>query len=547
MKVFLQTMLVLTGALCLHPAHVRAQQAEASTGDSLYLAALSDTLENMARTDSTYLLPMDVSVSNMLITELFTNIAQANGVNIAVTGDGEKRITCSFRQIPLAEFIYFICREHRFGARSTGSILTLFPYRAPVAEPPLTVHYDTLQKCFSFDLRQAKLANVARRIGEVSGINLIIPQTMYEQRISTFGQAMKAGEMVQALTVANGLGAQKKNETTWEIYAETTHNAEGGLTPSNRLQGADTTTVRSIPMRYRTVEKIPDIVPAELKKEVEMIVFPDQNSLIVSGMHSKVERLSSFLRQIDRSIPLISIDVIIVDATDNNTLDAGISFGKGTEAVTSTGALSPGVDLSLGAGSINRLIRSFNGFGSINLGQVSPNFYLDLKLLEENGKVMLRSTPRLSTLNGHKATLKSGEIKYYKESQTSIIGSQSPMQTESYQWKNVEANLSLEITPYVSLDSCITMQIELTQNEFTERESQDAPPGTTTRSFNSIIKVNNEETVLLGGIERNLAGRTGKGLPFIARIPVLRWLFGRTTRTKNVQKLNVFIKPTIIP
>jgi type IV pilus assembly protein PilQ len=120
------------------------------------------------------------------------------------------------------------------------------------------------------------------------------------------------------------------------------------------------------------------------------------------------------------------------------------------------------------------------------------------------------------------------------------------MQTESYQWKNVEANLSLDITPYVSLDSCITMQIDLNQSEFTERESQDAPPGTTTRSFNSIIKVNNEEMVLLGGIERNLTGRTSKGLPFIARIPVLRWLFGRTTRTNNVQKLNVFIKPTII-
>ena len=137
-------------------------------------------------------------------------------------------------------------------------------------------------------------------------------------------------------------------------------------------------------------------------------------------------------------------------------------------------------------------------------------------------------------------------MKYYKESQTYLTGTQNPIQSESYQWKNVEANLSLDITPYVSLDSCITMQIDLTQSEFTEREDKDAPPGTTTRSFVSIIKVRNEEMVLLGGIERNMSSRVSTGLPFIARVPILRWLFGSSSKKVSTQKLNVFIKPTII-
>ncbi len=64
--------------------------------------------------------------------------------------------------------------------------------------------------------------------------------------------------------------------------------------------------------------------------------------------------------------------------------------------------------------------------------------------------------------------------------------------------------------------------------------------------FNSIIKVRNEEMVLLGGIERNQSSRTSSGLPFIARIPILRWIFGSSSKTQSTQKLNVFIKPTVI-
>jgi type IV pilus assembly protein PilQ len=304
--------------------------------------------------------------------------------------------------------------------------------------------------------------------------------------------------------------------------------------------------IRVIPMKFRTVDKVMETIPAELKNGVEILTFPDLNSLVASGDQRKLMQLISFIGEIDKSVPLISIDVIIVDATDSSTREAGVSMGLGKEPATTSGTLSPGVNFSLNANSVNKLINSFNGFGSINLGKVSPNFYMGLKLLEENGKVLLRSTPKLATLNGHKATLKSGETKYYKETQTNIIGTQNPLQSESYQWKNVEASLTLDIVPYVSLDSCITLKIDLSQSEFTERESEDAPPGATTRSFNSIIKVRNQEMVLLGGIEKSLSNQSSSGLPLIARIPILKWLFGSSSKSKKLQKLNIFIKPSII-
>ena len=48
------------------------------------------------------------------------------------------------------------------------------------------------------------------------------------------------------------------------------------------------------------------------------------------------------------------------------------------------------------------------------------------------------------------------------------------------------------------------------------------------------------------GIEKNLLDNTGKGLPYIARVPVLRALFGNTRRERSLRKLSIFILPTVI-
>lgn len=304
--------------------------------------------------------------------------------------------------------------------------------------------------------------------------------------------------------------------------------------------------VEIVPLNFRSVDKIADIIPAALKSGVQITQFSDLNSLVLSGKQSSISRVVSFVESIDRPVPLITIDIMIVDSKKNNVMEAGVSMGLSDTPVATRGTLSPGIDMTLGSSSVNNLINSFNGFGSINIGKVTPNFYMSLKLLEENGTIDLRSTPKLSTLNGHQATMQSGETQYYKEISNNYVGTQNPIQTESYTWKSVAANLNIKITPYVSQDKHITMEIEIEQTEFTGREEKNAPPGTATRSFKSLVKVQNEDMVLLGGIDRNMREKSASGLPFISRIPILKWIFGQSKDNKSDHKLNVFIKPTII-
>lgn len=301
-----------------------------------------------------------------------------------------------------------------------------------------------------------------------------------------------------------------------------------------------------VAMYHRTVDRVVDLIPASMKAGMEIQLFAEQNSVIVSGSSRQVQQVESFLHSIDVSIPLITIEVMIVNSRKSVTQEVGITAGLGGGPEKTHGTISPGINMSLSSASINKLINSLNGFGSINLGKVTPEFYMNLQALEQAGNIEMRSTPKLSTLNGHEALLKSGEKKYYKEVQNNYYGTQNPIPTESYTWKDTEANLSLKMVPFVSPEGRITLTIEIEQSEFTAREEKDAPPGTATRSFKSQVKVSDGEMVLLGGIDLNTKEKSSSGLPFLARIPVLKWIFGSTKKIAVDEKLNVFIKPCVV-
>jgi type IV pilus assembly protein PilQ len=321
---------------------------------------------------------------------------------------------------------------------------------------------------------------------------------------------------------------------------------ENGIYVFGTFEKETLTSVRIIPLVYRSVADVVNIVPADLKTGLELKEFPDLNSIIASGDQRRVQRVEAFLNSIDRRVPLITIEVMIVDVTKTNLFEAGLGMGIGTAPARTGGTMSPGLDMTLGSSSVNNLINRFNGFGSINLGRVTPDFYMTLKFMEENGTIQLLSAPKLATLNGHKATLSSGEISYYKEVSTNYLGLHTPTPSETYVWREVSAKLELDITPYVSEDGLITLDITVLQEEFTTRVEEDGPPGIYKRKFESIIRVQNEDMVLLGGIDRNSKVTGASGLPWIAKVPVLKWFLGKEKRTKTDQTLNVFIKPTVI-
>lgn len=511
--------------------------------DSLRLANIHAALEGLIHRDTAYTKVVDLSMGSISMQELLRNIAKINGVNLSIRDHLNTVVSCNFKRVRIYELLYFLCKEYQMGLDVSGNIVSLYNVPKPEVKPPKEPQY--IKASGNFAVNELEIDSLGRICANIhnGSIRDIISDVCSKLHLNYFFITPVSGMTALSVTGADvrTIFSTILTGTPYSYYVQ-----DGIYFFGQPQENKSLTSVTVVPLRHRAVEKVADVIPVPLKEGVYIQPFAELNSVILSGNQKNIDRVETFIRSIDKTVPLITMDIMIVDANKNRNDEAGISAGVGEKPVQSSGSFSPGIDLTLGANTINRLLNSFNGFGSIKLGAVPANFYMSLKFLESTGNIVVESTPKLSTLNGQEALLTSGETQYYKEVHNTYMGTQNPVQSTSYNWKSVEANLSIKITPYVSSDSLITLNIDISQSEFTARIEKEAPPGIANRSFKSIIRVADGEVVLLGGIERNTREKSSKGLPGISRIPVLKWIFGSAKDVKSESKLNVFIRPSII-
>ncbi|AIG31025.1 general secretion pathway protein GspD [Flavobacterium psychrophilum] len=333
------------------------------------------------------------------------------------------------------------------------------------------------------------------------------------------------------------------NSNTNNYTNNSSDNKSNSNTNNYQSQGNDSSSGKD----NASSQSILSIVPAEITKDLDIKVDKELNSFVVNGPAANIDRFESFIKYIDKAVPVILIEVMLLEVSKSATIETGFSAGIGDKPVTTKGTVFPNSDIVLGAQTINKIINSFDGFGSLNIGSVVPNFNLSLKAMESNGNLKIRSAPRLSTLNGHKAYLSIGETTYYVVTNQNFYGSQIPQTSEVKNYQPIDAELSVTIMPLVSGDGQITMDIKVIQSSFNgQKVDKNAPPGINSREFTSIIRVKDQDLIVLGGLEEKVKNDSGSGVPILARIPIIKWLFSSRKREDSNKKLTVLIKPTVI-
>lgn len=306
-------------------------------------------------------------------------------------------------------------------------------------------------------------------------------------------------------------------------------------------------TTELVKLDFRTIEGVDKEIPSELSKDVELKLLKELNALIITGNKHKIDEVLSFIRLIDRPIPNILIEVIVADARKGFSIETGLKAFLSQDSVPKTqGQIFPGIDLTVSSKSVNEALEKLDSKGIVNLGRVTPNFYATLQALEQNNNIQVRSTPKLSTMNGSKATLIIGESVYYVEQTQNITGGVNPITTTAQRFNKVEANLSINISPVVSGNEHITLDITAEFSDFINPTIPNAPPGSATRKFESKIRIKNEEMIILGGLEEVSRSETSSGVPLLSRIPVIKWIFSSRSKQNANNRLIVFIKPTLV-
>ena len=331
-------------------------------------------------------------------------------------------------------------------------------------------------------------------------------------------------------------------ETSNQTYTQ----SKDGVYMIGELQGKLLNSAEVYSFKNRTVEGVEELIPQTLLQSVELKLFNDLNALIISGSDQSIGRVVSFLGKIDRPVPNVMIEVMVIEVRKIYQLNTGIKAFLSDSVPATSGQIFSGVDVTLSSQSFNRFLNNLDGRGILNLGRVTPNFYATIEAMEENNDLNIRSTPKLSTLNGHEATMTIGQSVYYLVETQNVTGGVTPVITRTPRYEKVEANLDLKINPFVSDYEDVTMNIEAEFSDFIPPTVQGAPPGNATRKFLSKIRVKNEEMVVLGGLEEASESNGGSGIPVLSRIPILKWLFSSRSEEKSDNKLLIFIKPTIV-
>ncbi len=286
------------------------------------------------------------------------------------------------------------------------------------------------------------------------------------------------------------------------------------------------------------------------------------NSIIAYQTQERLDELRRIVAQLDIPVRQVMIEARIVEAYDDYGKELGVRWG-GTFRAGSGNWNAFGKDGNLGIEDeegfscgpfAGRCTLPVNDSGSpvpfvdlganaatsgLGIGFVSNRAILDLQLsaMEKTGKGNVVSQPKVITSDKETAKIMKGKEVPYQEA------SSSGSTTTSFK----EATLSLEVTPQITPDNRIIMDVKVTKDEVDFANQLNGVPPINKNEVNAKVLVADGETLVLGGVFSEISQESVDKVPVLGDIPYLGRLFKRNMNVVNKAELLIFITPRIMP
>ncbi|MBO6524393.1 MAG: type II secretion system protein GspD [Balneolaceae bacterium] len=393
----------------------------------------------------------------------------------------------------------------------------------------------------NLDVVNAPVTDVIREIGYQSDVNMItygLPNTSI---------TAKANDLTidQALTyIFRGTEFTYRKEG--EMYILGDKNTSG--IASNKL----------IRLKHIRSDVIVELIPESIIQNASVQVIKEQNGLMVIGTNDVIVELENFIEQIDFPTPQIMIEALVVDVNTSDMYQLGLSlaqggapdssffnpfsilFGQGADQQGGLSVQGSGQDVN------NAFLSGGNLFGVQNLGRMPQDFFFRIQALDQEGLVSVRSRPQISTLNGHTASIEIGTTQYFLLTSTTPLQSPNQIVTqESQRFESIEANVLLEITPWVSASGDVTVEVHPEFNTPVGSFNADIPPTINSRVLDSTVRLKDGETIILGGLIQESESENINKVPILGNIPLLGRLFRNKSTSLMKSELVIFITPHV--
>ncbi|MDI6606642.1 MAG: hypothetical protein QME65_05835, partial [Candidatus Omnitrophota bacterium] len=264
------------------------------------------------------------------------------------------------------------------------------------------------------------------------------------------------------------------------------------------------------------------------------------NILVVTDYPANIERLKSLLKSVDQAPQQVLIEAKIVDMTSKDLQNLGVTWQIDYNPLG--GLWDRGTDYSermKGTGTFAGPSSSLTG------GQIKIDTFVlkgltataTLDALIQDQKANLLASPSIAVINNREARIIIGEKVPYKERTQTTTGT-----TETT--KFIDVGTTLRVTPSINEDGYITMAIHPEVSSVSAL--LDAGPRITTREADTMVRVKEGETIVIGGLIKQEDNRVVSRMPILGYIPFFGYLFGNRSKDQTQQELTVFITPKIL-
>jgi len=448
----------------------------------------------------------------------------------------------------------------------------------------------------SLNFQDIEVRAVLQLLADFTGLNLVASDTVR----GSITLRLKNVPWDQALDIilkTKGLSMRQTGNVimvapTQEIVAQ----EEAQLQAAQKVE--DLAPVRSefIQINYAKAEQMAELLKSEnnnllTEERGKVSMDPRTNTLIVQDTAAKLEEVRRLVTRLDIPVRQVMIESRVVIANNDFARDLGVRFGLSTSmGATDSNELliaggrpghlstaeidkgpfmgayspqfyqTPSPDAGPYRGS-GQPLQPFNSgiqnpansgndslwvdlpapspSGAVNflLGKVGSHLIqLELSAMQREGRGEIISSPRVVTSDQHQATITVGqEIPFQAVSE---------LEGPDVQFK--EAALKLDVTPHITPDGRIIMDLIVNKDAPNFANSVNGQPPIDTRSVETTVLVDNGETVVLGGVYEREKTFASEQVPWLGDLPVVGRLFKRTQRQDNNEELLIFVTPKIL-
>lgn len=409
---------------------------------------------------------------------------------------------------------------------------------APISNVPITVKLTD------------KAETVYRTIGQLAGINVLFDP----DSATVTGKVIKVELNGVTLEEALEISALE-SKTFWRpVTPNTIFVAQDNPAKRKELEQSVLKTFYLTNLSQPTeLQDVVNAIRAVLDvQRVQQLL--SQNALVVRGTPDQIALAEKLVEDLDKARPevIVDIDVMQVSKDKSRTLgispptNASIQLQENINTSTSTSTSTTTTSSSSGTNGIN--LNSLANLNATNFEVTIPSANLSAVMGDTDTKLI--QSPQIRALDNQKASLKIGErLPVATGSFQPGIGGVGINPLVNTQFQYIDVGVNIDVTPHIHADRDVTLKISM---EISSEIGQTSIGGITQPIIGQKkvdlgeIRLKDGETSLIGGILDDSQTKSLSGIPGLAQIPILKYLFGQTQQDKEEDETVFAITPHII-